>query len=107
MDPRKLYTLPQTLKTLHVAHQTLCKWVLAERLTIVTQKDPKTGRLRAYVTKESVKNARRVTCRFCGKDFQAKHPQLAEYCSIRCRHKAIYARVKARALARKRSHKPV
>jgi hypothetical protein len=98
MDIRRLYTIVEAIKALKITHQSFCQWVIRERLIIVTQKDPKTGKLRVYVTKESVRTARRLTCKYCGKIFESKHPLKAEYCSTRCRYKAIYASFKRRKL---------
>ncbi len=98
MITRNLYTIAEALKALKISHPTFCQWVIKERLIVVTQKDRKTGKLRVYVTKESVKKARQVTCHFCGKMFETRYPLKAKHCSTSCRHKAIYASFKRRKL---------
>lgn len=72
---RLLYAIAAAIKALKITHKSFCQWATREWLIIFTQKNPKTGKLRVYVTKDSVKTALLMSCKHRGKVIEFRPPE--------------------------------
>lgn len=81
-----LISVPKAAVLLGVTQETVRAWIRRGRLT---GKVVEVRRKQQFVYRASLKDAFSVTCEWCRKEFKARHPLEAKYCS---RHHQLLAK---------------